>query len=271
MAEFLSIYEAECLIVKALEANGVANELADTVAKALVRAEVDGQRGHGFSWVGVYAAQAKSGKVDGFALPSAKMAYDACVIVDARNGFAFPAIDLAIDEVCKIVPTTGIALAGIHRSHHCGQLGAHVERVAARGYAALMVSNSPKAMAPWGGSDPLFGTNPIAFAAPRENTTPLVIDLSLSKVARGEILAASKAGEKLPEGWALDRNGQPTTDPEEAARDADFFSESVFEQLDLKRQVHAQFDKLLPPPRHHDHQHFEPAGVGHRGCGRPGR
>jgi len=216
MGMFLSVSEAECLVTRVLEANNVANELASRVAKALIRAEVDGQRGHGFSRVAAYAAQAKSGKVDGFALPSVKKVYDACVIVDARNGFAFPAIDAAIDAACELVQATGIAFAGITRSHHCGQLGAHVERVAVRGFAALMVSNSPKAMAPWGGSDPLFGTNPIAFAAPRENAVPLVIDLSLSKVARGKIMAASKAGEMLPEGWALDENGCPTTDAEEA-------------------------------------------------------
>ena len=216
MAKLLSIDEAESLIVKALEANSVAIELAGIVAKALVCAELDGQRGHGFSRVAAYAAQAKSGKIDGFALPSAEKVCDARVTVDARNGFAFPAIDLAIDEVCKLVPTSGIALAGVRRSHHCGQLGAHVERVATRGFAALMVSNSPKAMAPWGGHDPLFGTNPIAFAAPRENSIPLVVDLSLSKVARGKIMAASKAGEKLPEGWALNKYGRPTTDPDEA-------------------------------------------------------
>ncbi len=94
--------------------------------------------------------------------------------MDARNGFAFPAIDAAIDATCDLVGTTGIAFAGIRRSHHCGQLGAHVERVAERGYVAIMMSNSPKAMAPWGGSDPLFGTNPIAFSAPRASNVRLL-------------------------------------------------------------------------------------------------
>jgi (2R)-3-sulfolactate dehydrogenase (NADP+) len=71
-------------------------------------------------------------------------------------------------------------------------------------------------MAPWGGSQALFGTNPIAFAAPRDGAPPLVIDLSLSKVARGKVMAAAKAGQPIPEGWALDVEGQPTTDPERA-------------------------------------------------------
>lgn len=79
-----------------------------------------------------------------------------------------------------------------------------------------MFANAPAAMAPWGGAEPVFGTNPIAFAAPRRDAPPLIIDLSLSKVARGKIMAASKAGEPIPEGWALDRNGNPTTDAKAA-------------------------------------------------------
>jgi (2R)-3-sulfolactate dehydrogenase (NADP+) len=76
-----------------------------------------------------------------------------------------------------------------------------------------MFANTPSAMAPWGGRRALFGTNPIAFAAPREgNTPPLVIDLALTEVARGRILAAAQEGGSIPAGWALDRNGQPTTD-----------------------------------------------------------
>ncbi|GLQ17073.1 Ldh family oxidoreductase [Maritalea porphyrae] len=218
MGEILSIDDAQNLICRALEKNDVAPQIATIVAKALVGAEIDGQKGHGFSRVASYAAQAKSGKVDGNALPSVKKAFEASVIVDARNGFAFPAIDAAIEATCQLVDKTGIAFAGIFRSHHCGQLGAHVERVAERGYLAIMVSNSPKAMAPWGGAKPLFGTNPIAFAAPRVNNGLLVVDLSLSKVARGKVMAAAKAGESIPEGWALDANGQPTTDPNEALK-----------------------------------------------------
>jgi len=81
---------------------------------------------------------------------------------------------------------------------------------------AIMVANAPKAMAPWGGNAPLFGTNPIAFGVPRPGDTPLVIDLSLSKVARGKVLAAHKRGEPIPDDWALDPEGNPTTDPQQA-------------------------------------------------------
>lgn len=186
------------------------------MAKALVAAEADGHRGHGLSRVAAYAAQARSGKVDGFAKPAAESRAAALVAVDAGNGFAYPAIDVAVAELTTRAPETGVAAATVFRSHHAGQLGAHVERLAEKGLVALMFTNTPKAMAPWGGTEPLLGTNPIAFAAPRRDEPPLVIDLSLSKVARGRVMAAAKAGEGIPEGWALDAGGNPTTDPKAA-------------------------------------------------------
>lgn len=213
----LPIAEAEALVARAFEAANVSPENAASVARALVAAEVDGQGGHGLSRVASYAAQAKSGKVDGHAKPLIDHQKSAYLSVDAANGFAFPAIDLSIDGLIALTPETGIAAAAIRRSHHAGQLGAHVERLAEAGLVALMVANTPKAMAPWGGRDALYGTNPIAFAAPREGA-PLVIDLSLSKVARGKVMAASKKGEPIPEGWALDAAGTPTTDPEAALK-----------------------------------------------------
>ena len=212
----MSREEAEALIVDALVVSNVSDANAVSVAKALVAAEIDGQKGHGFSRVVAYAAQARSGKVNGHAEPDVTRTAPAFLSLDAKNGFAFPAIDRAIEELAGLAPDTGIAAAGITRSHHCGQLSAHVERLAERGCLALMVSNTPKAMAPWGGIAPLFGTNPIAFAAPRENQPPLVIDLSLSKVARGKVMAANQRGEHIPEGWALDASGDPTTDPKAA-------------------------------------------------------
>ncbi|MEM9707952.1 MAG: Ldh family oxidoreductase [Pseudomonadota bacterium] len=213
LEERLQLAEAEGLVADVLKAQGVSDENARSVARALVAAEADGQRGHGFSRVAAYAAQAASGKVYGQAAPVAKLAGEALIRIDARHGFAFPAIDLAIEELASRIRVTGIAAAAISRSHHCGQLGAHVERLAELGLVALMVANTPKAMAPWGGSRALFGTNPIAFAAPRENAAPLVIDLSLSKIARGKVMAAAKRGEQIDEGWALDYDGNPTTDP----------------------------------------------------------
>ncbi len=215
MTERMTISEAVALIAKALTQSNTSEANAASVARSLVAAEVDGQKGHGFSRVVSYAAQAKSGKVDGLVTPVVEAGGPAFLRIDAKSGFAYPAIDLAIEELAPLAHKMGIAAAAIRNSHHCGQLGAHVERLAEAGLIALMFANTPKAMAPWGGDKALFGTNPIAFAAPRDEAA-LVIDLSLSKIARGKVMAAKKAGERIPEGWALDADGNPTTDPDAA-------------------------------------------------------
>jgi (2R)-3-sulfolactate dehydrogenase (NADP+) len=208
--------QAESLIADAFINSKVSEANAKAVAQALVAAEVDGQKGHGFSRVGSYAAQSKSGKVDGFATPELTRDKPSFLKVDAKNGFAYPAVEMAIEALVGAARSNGIAGVAISNSHHCGQLSRHVEQLAERGLLAIMVANTPKAMAPWGGSKPLFGTNPIAFGVPRDGAAPLVIDLSMSKVARGKIMAANEASETIPEGWALDSKGNDTTDPKAA-------------------------------------------------------
>lgn len=207
---------AQILITQALVEQGVKQESALSVAKALVAAEIDGQVGHGLSRIAAYSAQVTSGKINAQAQPSLSYPAPGILTIDAQGGFAFPAIDRAITELGELTRRQGVALVAIKNSHHAGQLGAHVEQLANGGLVALMVSNTPKAMPPWGGCAPLFGTNPIAFAAPRRDKPPLVIDLSLSKVARGKVMRAAQSGERIPTDWALNRYGEPTDDPQEA-------------------------------------------------------
>jgi (2R)-3-sulfolactate dehydrogenase (NADP+) len=209
----LTLAEAETLAVKTLVRCRTDAANAKSVARALVGAEAEGQKGHGLSRLPTYAAQAKVGKVDGVAKPSLAWPRPAAAVVDAMNGFAYPAIDLGVAALPQAARASGIAAAAITRSHHCGVLGHPVERLAEAGLMALMFANTPAAIAPWGGAKAVFGTNPIAFACPLSGKPPIVVDLSLSKVARGNILAAKQKGEKIPDGWALDAQGKPTTDP----------------------------------------------------------
>ncbi|HYI90038.1 MAG TPA: Ldh family oxidoreductase [Beijerinckiaceae bacterium] len=209
----LTLAEAEDLVADALMRCGTEEGNARIVARALVAAEADGLKGHGLSRVPTYAAQAKAGKVDGFATPVVTRPKRAVLAVDAAHGFAYPAIDAAVSGLPEVAGAQGIAVAPIRRSHHCGAAGHPAERLAEAGLVALLFANTPAAMAPWGGSQPVFGTNPIAFACPLPGREPIVVDLSLSKVARGNILAAKQKGEPIPEGWALDEAGRPTTDP----------------------------------------------------------
>ncbi len=204
------------MVARVLIAHGASEENADSVGLAIARAEADGQPGHGASRLPSYAAQVKSGKVDGCASPVIDHGRPGAVRIDAMGGFAYPALQLAIDELAKITPTCGTAGAAIANSHHSGVAGHPVEAIARQGFVGLFFSNGPVAIAPWGGSQGVFSTNPIAFAAPRRNHDPLVIDMSLSKVARGKINLAAQQGAAIPEGWALDRQGRPTTDPQAA-------------------------------------------------------
>ena len=210
----LTLAEAEDLVVATLTRCRTNVPNARSVACALVAAEADGLQGHGLARVPSYAAQAKVGKVDGFATPVVTNPRPAVLAIDAAHGFAFPALDAAVAGLPEIARTQGLAAAPIRRSHHCGAAGHPVERLAEQGLVALMFANTPGAIAPWGGSKPVFGTNPIAFACPLPRRAPLVVDLSISKVARGNILAAKQRGEQIPAGWALDANGHPTTDPD---------------------------------------------------------
>ena len=214
----LTLAEAEDRVARALVRCRTSAGNARTVARALVAAEADGLKGHGLSRVPTYAAQAKAGKVDGFATPIVTRPKPAVLAIDAAHGFAYPALDQAVAGLPEVARDQGVAVAPIRRSHHCGAAGHPVERLAETGLVALLFANTPAAMAPWGGAQALLGTNPIAFACPLPGREPIVVDLSLSKVARGNILAAKQRGERIPEGWALDEAGQPTTDPDAALR-----------------------------------------------------
>jgi (2R)-3-sulfolactate dehydrogenase (NADP+) len=216
MTAHLTLSEARDLAHAVLVAAGTSPQNAAAVADALVAAEADGIASHGLSRLPAYADQVKSGKVAGAAVPALHWTAEATLRVDAGAGFAFPAVAAGLDAAAGRVAQTGIVGVAVYASHHAGAMGHHVEKLAARGLAGLAFSNSPSAIAPWGGSAGVFGTNPIAFAVPRAGAAPLVIDASLSKVARGKIMVAAQRGTAIPDDWALDPEGRPTTDPKAA-------------------------------------------------------
>lgn len=212
----LTLDQAQALVTDALLRCGTSSTAADSTARALVSAEADGLRGHGLSRVPAYAAQVRAGKVKGDAAPSVTQPRPGLLAVDAAHGFAYPALDRVVADLPGIARVQGVAAAGIRRSHHCGAAGRPVEALAEQGLVAILFANTPAAMAPWGGARAVLGTNPVAFAAPLPGRAPVVIDLSLSKVARGAVVSARQRGEAIPEGWALDAEGRPTTDPSAA-------------------------------------------------------
>jgi (2R)-3-sulfolactate dehydrogenase (NADP+) len=209
----LALAEARDLVRASLIASRVGAHQAEATAAALVDAEAMGQSGHGLSRVTTYAGHARCGKVDGQARPVLTHVAPGAVRVDAAHGFAYPALRLAVEDLRVRTKATGIAAAGVCRSHHFGQAGLHALAMAEHGLIGLVFGNTPKAMAFAGGRTARLGTNPIAFAAPVPSGAPILIDLALSSVARGKIMAAQKAGRPIPEDWALDAAGRPTADP----------------------------------------------------------
>jgi (2R)-3-sulfolactate dehydrogenase (NADP+) len=198
----------------ALARAGANEEMADTTARALVYAEARGLASHGLSRTSQYATHLANGRADGAARPVITREKGGAVLVDANCGLAFPACALAVAETIRRTRDFGIALAGVNNSHHFGVAAYHLEAIAAAGLVGLAFGNSPAAMPAAGGARPIFGTNPIAAMFPRENAAPLMIDLSLSEVARGKLMVAAREGRPIPLGWALDRDGRPTTDPQ---------------------------------------------------------
>ncbi|MFA9439251.1 Ldh family oxidoreductase [Uliginosibacterium sp. sgz301328] len=204
---------AQALAERALRAAGASARNAASTARALVFAEREGLPSHGLSRVPQYAAHLRLGRVDGAAEPRVVHARGGAVLVDAHEGFAFPAIDLAVNVAIDRVVEQGVVFAGVSNSHHFGVAAYHLRNLASRGLVGLAFGNSPAGIPAWGGKRAIFGTNPFAAVFPRRNAEPVVIDLSLSEVARGKLMVAAREGREIPLGWALDRDGQPTTDP----------------------------------------------------------
>jgi len=201
---------------KALLRAGAHDEMAETAAQHLVRAEEQGLPTHGMSRVPFYCSMLRSGRADGKARPSMAADKAAVCLIDNADGLPYESAAWAIEEVIQRARRNGIGFAGIRNSAHVGVLGIHLLKVAEANMVGVAFTNSPAAIPAWGGKKALFGTDPVAFAFPRKGAQPIVVDLALTTVTRGKIMVAMQKGEKIPEGWALDRHGKPTTDPKEA-------------------------------------------------------
>ncbi|MEO6748137.1 MAG: Ldh family oxidoreductase [Casimicrobiaceae bacterium] len=206
----------ETLAMRALVNAGANADMARATAHALVDADAQAMASHGVARVLQYAAHLRNGRADGNAVAQMIRAKGGAALVDACGGLAFPACALAVDEAISRARASGVAFVGVTNSHHFGVAAYHLQRVAAARLVGLAFGNSPSAMPAAGGRTPLFGTNPIAAVFPRREAAPLSIDLSLSEVARGKVAVAAKEGRPIPLGWALDRDGKPTTDAKQA-------------------------------------------------------
>ena len=211
-----TIAQLRALANQALRNAGASAPMADSTARALVDAEAEGLTSHGLSRIAQYTMHLRNGRADGKARAVVCKTKGGAVLIDARSGLAFPACALAVAEAIARAREFGVAFAGVTNSHHFGVAAYHLMPIAKANMVGLAFGNSPAAMPAAGGKRPLFGTNPIAAIFPRRAGAPMTIDLSLSEAARGKVMVAAKAGQPIPLGWALDVEGQPTTDAQAA-------------------------------------------------------
>lgn len=209
----LSVAKARRLISGALTGAGTTPANARYFTEAILDTELSGLEGHGFYWLQYYCEHVKSGKVDGKAKPKVKMVTPVSIRVDANRGFAHPAIEAGFNKLIPAVRKHGIAAMAVHGSYNAATLGFHTGTLAREGLVAFGFTNSTPAIAPVGGRKPVIGTNPMSFAVPgRKGKVAFLIDQSSSQVAWTAVKRASDEKRAIPLGWALDKDGKPTTD-----------------------------------------------------------
>lgn len=206
------------LVVGAMAAvlmkNGYRDDVAHILSSNCVTAHRDGSESHGLFRLKDYIAAVRSGYVNGAPVPRVEDVASGFVRADADNGFVQIALEKAKELVAQKARENGIAILAIRNSHHTGALYLDVEGFANDGFVALAVVNSIAVVAPPGGRSGVYGTNPIAFAAPRVSAPPLVFDLASSTMSHGDVQVAAREGRLLPDGTGIDRSGNPTGNPE---------------------------------------------------------
>ena len=208
----------ETFAMSILRAVGLSDADAQTVAWALVAANLEGIDTHGVSRLALYARRVRAGLAA--AHPNLRWSHPApaVALLDADNALGPVAATAAMDEAVRLAQAQGVGMVAVAHTNHAAALSAYTERATKAGCIALMVCNTPPAMPAWGGRVAFLGTNPLAFAAP--GPTPdepaVVVDMATSIVARGNIIMAARQGESIPEGWAIDAEGHSTTDAKAA-------------------------------------------------------
>jgi (2R)-3-sulfolactate dehydrogenase (NADP+) len=216
----VSVTEIEAKSRGALIAHGAGELQAAAVAKAVARAEALGNVICGLYYLESYCTQLRSGRVDGTVTPEVMRPRPSAVLADAKFGFAQPAFAAGLPEAVAAALENGVATLAVAHAHTCTSLGYFTEQIAAAGLIGIGFTNASPVVAPPGGNKAVIGTNPIAMTVPGEDGPLMHFDFSTSAVALGKITMAKAAGEPIPLGWAVDAEGQPTTDPEAALKGA---------------------------------------------------
>lgn len=211
----LEVAQARDLIWSALTGSGLSPANAGYFTEAILDTELSGLEGHGFYWLQFYCQHLRSGKVNGSAIPAVEAVTGTSFRVDARHGFAHPAIEAGFEKLIPAAKAHGIAAMGIYNSYNAATLGYHTGVLARAGLLGIGATNAVPTVAPVGGRTPIIGTNPISYAVPAPNgEIAFLVDQSATAVAWTAVKRAADAGKAIPLGWALDATGTPTTDAE---------------------------------------------------------
>ncbi|MFA3837811.1 Ldh family oxidoreductase [Streptomyces aureus] len=200
------------LCVRGLRAVGAAQPAARFLTRSVLDAERAGNRAVGLAHVFDYLDADHDGRIVAGVVPQVTRPAPACVIADARDGLAQEAFEAAADELFTATRENGMAALWIRGSYTCGELGYYPRRAAERGFTALACANSPALMSLGGSGGAVLGTNPMAYAVPRPDGPPVVIDQASSQTAYVNVRRHAQAGEPIPDGWAVGPDGAATTD-----------------------------------------------------------
>ncbi|CAB3635443.1 Ldh family oxidoreductase [Achromobacter pestifer] len=208
----LSIDQVYDLSVEVLGRNGFSAPHAAVIAQTITAGQRDDCQSHGLYRLMGCVRTLKSGLVDPSAQPIITHPAAGVVQVDAQRAYSLLAFQEGLPHLAEKAKRNGVAVLAINNCFHFSALWPEVEAIAQHGLAGIAMTPSHSWVAPAGGTRPVFGTNPLAFAWPRPGGNPYVFDFATSMVARGEIELHRRSGKPIPEGWAIDKNGQPTTD-----------------------------------------------------------
>lgn len=214
----ISVAALTDLCIRASRAQGASSDASISLASAIVAAEMKEQSSVGLTHFLDYLWALSEGRIDGSAVPDIARPSSSVFISDARRGIAHLGFDNVFSQFVETAHEVGVAVFSQHSAYTCGALGYFVERLARCGLTAFATANAPAAVAASGTSVPVFGTNPMAFAAPRLSGAPVVIDQASSATALVNVRRAIATGEALPDGWALDVTGVPTNSPDKALK-----------------------------------------------------
>ena len=181
-------------------------------AEAIIKAELVGAQSHGLSRLKMYCDRIKKNLINCKPKIKIKKISKSASLIDADNSIGFVSGDIGIKQAIKNAKSSGIGIVAVKNSGHYGLSSFYAEQAVKKNLLVLCFTNAPPALAPHGAKKSLFGTNPICFGSPTGDNVPFILDTSMSKVNRGKIRLAAKMWTKIPEGSALDKNGNPTTD-----------------------------------------------------------